>query len=103
MGNHVSFVSRAGAGWLFFSGVSRETQQRKTNRDNNKLMVCIIRKCLRISLCYYLIFCLPFAPFFSLFPFLIQISRGFCVLQERRKTSKKEAKNNEKRHNYMHA
>lgn len=51
--------------WSFFiSGVSRETTA-KTNRDNNKLTVCIIWKCLRISLCYYLIFSFsPFAFFF---------------------------------------
>lgn len=95
--------SRAGAGFLFFRVFREKERQRKTNRDNNKLMVCIIRKCLRISLCYYLIFFyLLFAPFL-LFPFLIQISRGLLRCMREKTSEKKKAKNNEKRHNYMHA
>ena len=78
---------------FFFSG-----------KTTNWRCVHHLKKVLRISLCYYLIF---FLCTVSSLPFLIQISRGFilCVARWcREKPPKiklqKEAKNNEKRHNY---
>lgn len=87
------------SGKFLFLGVSRETTAKKqveitTNWSENAYeSPCVI----------------IWSFFLSLLLLLIQISRGFCVRvdeDEEEKAPKKlreEAKNNEKRHNYMHA
>lgn len=89
----------------FFFGCFTRNNSKKRIEITTNWRCASSEKCLRVSLCYYLIFSL--SRHLLLLPLLIQISRGFCVHAGRRKTSKKNCKkrqkNNEKRHNYMHA